>query len=269
MPATHITRKEPFIVHYRPGTADEEVLKESFEKDILFPGIPEYRVQPGHIIVDIGAHIGCFTLLAAKKVPQGKVYSFEPGAETYQVLEKNVQSNGFHHVKTFQLAVAAKNGKALLYHDTVTGNWGHSITKKLSAESEEVNCITLPDILRSENIDHVDFIKFNCEGAEFSIILNTSTEMLKRVKCILILYHGYLETNISKEQIAGHLKAAGFKIHFRFTNKEDDSGWMIAYQARFVENIFIELRTLPLRFSLFIKELKRKLRRAKQLLFSK
>ncbi|MDP4263612.1 MAG: FkbM family methyltransferase [Bacteroidota bacterium] len=269
MPAISIIQKQGFHVRYRPGTADEEVLNESFEHDLFFPGVPEYRLQPDHIIADIGAHIGCFSLLAASQLTTGKVYSFEPSAETYQLLEKNVQTNNLPNIKTFQLAVAAKAGTTRLYHDKVLGNWGHTITKEVSAESEIVNCITLGDFIELENLEHIDFIKFNCEGAEFGILLNTAPALLRRVKCMLILYHGYLEETFSEKQLAGYLSAAGFKLHRRYRNREDDSGWLIAYQAGFAENISINLRTLPLATSLFIKELKRKIKRTRQILFEK
>jgi FkbM family methyltransferase len=269
MCAAAIIQKQQFRVHYRPGTADEDVLNESFEKDLFFPGVPEYKIQNDHIILDIGAHIGCFSLLAAGKARTGKIYSFEPSAETYQVLENNVRSNDLSNIKTFPLAVASKKGTALLYHDTVTGNWGHSITKELSGKSEEVSCITLEDFFTAENIRHVDFIKFNCEGAEFGILLNTSPVVLRRIKCMLILYHGFLEKNISIKQLTAHLSQSGFILHQRYKNKEDESGWLIAYRAGFFENILINLRTIPLTTSLFIKEIQRKIRRARQILFSK
>lgn len=269
MAPTATIKKGSFIVHYRPGTADEEVLKESFEKDIFFPGIPEYRVQPDHIIIDIGAHIGCFSLLAAKKAPQGKVYSFEPAAETCEVLQQNVRSNNLSNIKTFQLAMAGENGKTLLYHDLITGNWGHSITKALSAETEEVNCITPENFFSSEGIGHADLIKLNCEGAEFRIVLQTPENILRRIHCMLILYHGYLEEHISVRQMAGHLKQTGFHIHYRYRNRKDNSGWMIAYRAGFLQNLLINCRTLPLRTALFIKEMKRKFKRVEQIIFPK
>jgi FkbM family methyltransferase len=269
MPVISIIQKQQFNVHYRPGTVDENVLNESFDHDLFFLFVPEYRLQPDHIILDIGAHIGCFSLLAASKAIAGKIYSFEPCSETYQLFEKNVQTNKLSNIKTFQLAVAGKNGTALLYHDTVTGNWGHTIIKAVSSESETVNCITLESIIESENIKHIDFIKFNCEGAEYGILLNTSPSILRRIKCMLICYHGYLEETFSKKQLTEHLSRAGFIIHQRRRNKDDDSGWLIAYQAGFFKNIFINLRTLPLTTSLFIKELKRKFRRARQMLFKK
>ncbi|MBL7745581.1 MAG: FkbM family methyltransferase [Chitinophagaceae bacterium] len=269
MTDTVTIQKPPFTIHFRPGTADEEVLKESFEKDIFFPGIPEYKILPGHIIIDIGAHIGCFSLLAADKVPQGKVYSFEPAAETYAVLEQNIRSNNLSNTKAFRVAMAAENGKTLLYHDLATGNWGHSITKKLSGETEEVNCITLENLFISEKIEQADLIKFNCEGAEFSILLYTPATVLRRIRCMLVLYHGFLEETISTKQVANHLTKAGFHIHYRYKNKADNSGWMIAYRAGFFENLLINYRTLPLRTALLIKEMKRKFKRAKQIIFYK
>jgi FkbM family methyltransferase len=269
MPVTSIIQKQQFKVHYRPGTADEEVLKESFEHDLFLTGVPEYKIKSHHIIVDVGAHIGCFSLLAAGKATKGKIYSFEPSAETHQLLEKNVQANHLTNITTFQSALAAKDGTTSLYHDTVTGNWGHTITKAISAETETVNCMTVETFIKSEGIGRIDFMKFNCEGAEYSILLNTSPVLLQRIKCMLILYHGYLEESYSEKQLTGYLSNAGFKIHHRFRNKKDDSGWLIVYRAGFFENVLINLRTFPLRTSLFIKEIKRKFRRAKEIILKK
>src|SRR5438046_1462116 len=60
-------------IAYRAGTSDEEVLKASFEHDIFFTAVPEYRLAPDDTIIDVGAHIGTFSLLAASKVPNGRV----------------------------------------------------------------------------------------------------------------------------------------------------------------------------------------------------
>src|SRR4051812_42176445 len=53
-----IRRIDDFLVAYRPDTSDESVLKHSFDRDIFFPGVPEYEPKQGHAILDIGAHIG-------------------------------------------------------------------------------------------------------------------------------------------------------------------------------------------------------------------
>lgn len=267
MYSTATIEKQQFTVYYRPGTADELVLNESFDRDIFFSIVPEYRPKATDVIVDVGAHIGCFSLLAATKSPSGAIYSFEPSAETFEILQKNVAVNRLSIINSFQLAMAGSNEPALLYHDLTTGNWGHSIIKAVSAESESVRCITLKAFMESENIQHIDFIKFNCEGAEYAILLNTEVPVLRKIKCMLILYHGYLEDRYTKNQLAGHLGEAGFRIRYRRTNKDDDSGSMIAYRASFFENVTIELRTAPLRISLLGKKINRKLRRVREIIF--
>ena len=269
MGATSIIQKQQFKIHYRPGTADEKVLNESFDHDLFLKAVPEYRIKPDHVIVDVGAHIGCFSLLVASKALKGKIYSFEPSKETYELLEKNVEVNDTANIIALQSALAAKDGTTSLYHDIVTGNWGHTITKAVSGESEMVDCTSFETFIKREGIGQIDFIKFNCEGAEYSILLNTSPVLLRRVKCMLVLYHGYLEETYSTKQLAAYLSKAGFRIHYRFGNKDDGSGWLIAYHAKFFENVLINLRTAPLQASLFIKEFKRKFKRARQILLSK
>lgn len=73
-----------FTVAYRQGTADEDALDDSLEHDIFFPGMPEYKPQPADIIIDVGAHIGAFSLLAASKVARGRVFAIEASNETYK-----------------------------------------------------------------------------------------------------------------------------------------------------------------------------------------
>src|SRR6266581_833576 len=51
-----------FEIAYRKNTADESVIADSFENDIFFSGVPEYQPEEGHVIIDIGAHIGTFSL---------------------------------------------------------------------------------------------------------------------------------------------------------------------------------------------------------------
>jgi FkbM family methyltransferase len=58
-------------------------------------------------VVDAGANIGPYSILAAKLVgPTGTVWSFEPAPETFARLERNLSSNGCDHVQRFRLALS-------------------------------------------------------------------------------------------------------------------------------------------------------------------
>jgi precorrin-6B methylase 2 len=80
-------------VNYREGSSDEKVLGHSFEKDIFYAAVPDISIRENSVIIDVGAHIGTFSLLSSKKVPSGKVIAIEACKETYDLLESNVNGN--------------------------------------------------------------------------------------------------------------------------------------------------------------------------------
>jgi FkbM family methyltransferase len=222
-----------FVVAYREGTADEPVIDQSFKNDIYFAEMA-YRPRDDDVLVDVGAHIGTFSLLAASKVPSGLVYAIEPSRESYNYLRLNVELNHAKNIKPICLALAGEKGEAFLHHDD--GNWGHSIMRRFSVLSsvgnrvslggEKVPSDTLAGFMRGHGITGLDFIKFNCEGAEFPIILHTPSEILGRIRNMLVLYHLDLAPGYSLDGLVGHLHASGFRTEFRY--RTDARGWIIA-----------------------------------------
>jgi FkbM family methyltransferase len=221
-----------FAIAYREGTADELVIKESFKNDIYFPALP-YKPQQDHVIMDVGAHIGTFTLLAASKVPKGKVYAVEASKESYNYLRINISLNNIKNVKSSLIALAGEKGEALLHHDD--RNWGNSIMRGftvlsgpqvLSLGAEKVATNTLAGLMTDYGISKLDFVKFNCEGAEFPIILSTPVEALARISNMLILYHLDIAQGYSLNVLVSHLNKSGFATEFRY--QTNDRGWIIA-----------------------------------------
>lgn len=70
-----------------------------------------FEIKNKEVIVDIGAHIGFFSIYAAKNAKNGKVFSFEPSKENYILLDKNVKLNNLSNIKLFNSAVSGKDGK--------------------------------------------------------------------------------------------------------------------------------------------------------------
>jgi precorrin-6B methylase 2 len=68
-------------------------------------------VQPGDRVVDVGAHVGYFTLLAARLCgPNGRVFAFEPHPDNFRLLERNIRENGAENVTAVRKAVADRAG---------------------------------------------------------------------------------------------------------------------------------------------------------------
>lgn len=213
-----------FRVAYRGDTADEKVLAHSFANDIFFARVPEFRPGKDAVIIDVGAHIGTFALLAASLAKDGHVFAIEASLETCNYLKVNVALNSALPFSVFHLALADHDGEVTLHHDC--RNWGHSITRKWSARGETVRSMTLTGFMQAQVIDHVDFIKFNCEGAEFPILMTTPLETLRKVGMMLVLYHLDLVARRSLAELLDKLTQAGFKTDLRHQKRH--RGWIVA-----------------------------------------
>jgi len=215
-----------FDIAYRKNTVDELIFRDSFNNDIFFSGVPEYKPKSGDVIIEIGAHIGTFSVLASSKIGNGKIFAIEASADTFNFLKINRALNHCENISIHHLAISDRNGKCTLYH--YKGNWGHSLVKKLSGQSEEVKCSTLSDFFRNNQISRCNFMKFNCEGSEFPIILSTPGEMLQRIEIILVLYHCDLWNKNTESDLVLYLNTHGFECEIR--NKSKKRGWIIATQ---------------------------------------
>jgi FkbM family methyltransferase len=215
-----------FELAFRKGTADELVIRHSFDNDIFFSGFP-YQPREGDVIVDVGAHIGTFSLLAASKVGGGKVYAAEASLDSFNLLRINLALNRCRNVEARHLALADREGTCTLFHEV--GNWEHSTVAKLSKSSETVDCCTLAQFFDHNRIEHCEFMKMNCEGSEFPILLSAPKALLERIDKALVLYHCDLWKQNSEADLLSHLEACGFDCAMR--NRSEKRGWIIATRA--------------------------------------
>ena len=224
MPMIQIVRRGGFDIAYRKGSADEYVLEHSFDSDIFFSGVPEYQHAGDQLIIDVGAHIGTFSLLASSKVKDGKVFAIEASEESFNMLRINVALNMASNISVHHLALTDHDGTSILYHDD--GNWGHSAVKQLSRISETSPSMTLSHFLLMNQINRCHFMKLNCEGSEFPILLSTPFDILQKFDIILTLYHCDLWEKNTEADIIEHFSKSGFQSILR--NQEKDRGWIIA-----------------------------------------
>jgi FkbM family methyltransferase len=133
-------------------------------------------LRPGAVVIDVGAHIGYYTLLAAKAVgPKGRVHAVEPWRETVEVLRRSVYLNDFRNVEIHALA-AGKERAQRAFHVTGSsdshGFYHHPNTATL--QTIEVTQTPLDEIIHGR----VDFVKIDVEGAEIEV-LEGMTRILK------------------------------------------------------------------------------------------
>lgn len=216
-----------FTVAYRPDTSDEGVLSHSFEDDIFLRGVPEYRPQGSDTVLDVGAHLGDFSLLLSRHV--ARVYAVEARHETFALLKTNLYLNSASNVVADHLALSDQTGFCRLYLATEGESWGDSTTHDFNGSTETVASATLARYLFERNIPHVDFAKFNCEGGEFPILMSADAATLSRFTTLLVLYHCDLVNGVDERMLREKLEQCGFTTSVR--NKTDSRGWIIATRA--------------------------------------
>lgn len=144
------------------------------------------NIHRGNVVLDIGAHIGYYTLIAARKVGvKGKVYAFEPDPRNFALLKKNVQQNGYKNVVLVNKAVADKSGnlKLFLNRDN-TGD--HRIYNSFDKrESINITAITLDEYFKDKN-KKVDVIKMDIQGSEVKALTGCK-KLIKQNKKVKIL----------------------------------------------------------------------------------
>jgi FkbM family methyltransferase len=214
-----------FQVAYRNGTADTQVIEESFDRDIFFAGVPEYRPGEEDVILDVGAHIGTFSLLASARAPRGRVFAVEASRESYNLCRINVRLNHIRNVEVSHLALSDRVGEVRLHH--ADGNWGHSTVAVRGVGGETVRGETLAAFMDTHDIVSCDFMKMNVEGAEFPILLATPPDVLRRFKVMLVLYHADLYRQAGEEDLLHHLRSAGFQCDVR--QRRGRRGWIVAH----------------------------------------
>jgi len=163
------------------------------------------------IVVDIGAHIGTFSIMASKMAKEGRVYAFEPEPNNFSLLEHNISINRAGNIVPFNMAVSGKAGNRFL---NVSGNnVDHSFFLKGGKNDKRlsVNTITLKDIMRKNGIKHIDFLKMDCEGSEYDIFFNCPNEVLKKVKMISMEYHD-IDGSKNSSTLEKFLSEKGFDI---------------------------------------------------------
>lgn len=168
-----------------------------------------FDIKNGYSVIDIGAHKGYFSVFAGLQAKDVFVYSFEPFSNNYNFLVDNIKLNDLQNrVKVFNIGISGYKSKKRLYISKEDMG-GHSIYRK-GGEFVEIDCITLKDILRMNKIEKCDFLKLDCEGAEYEILFNTSENTLNKISKISLEYHEVSQYNY--KDLEKFLKEKGFEV---------------------------------------------------------
>jgi FkbM family methyltransferase len=159
-------------------------LRDHVQRHIYFFGVYEpieamlymRLIRPGMVVVDAGANVGQYTLLASHAVgPQGWVHSFEPVPWTFELLSRHVEKNHLKNVRLNSLALWKETGFVSLGLPTLEEvNFGSYSVGGNKGNIIRAEAITLDEYVKSNRIDRIDLIKIDIEGSEWATLQGMS-----------------------------------------------------------------------------------------------
>ncbi len=176
------------------------------------------NIEHNDVVVDIGSNIGLFSLYAATMGAK-KIYSVEPIRETFNYLKHNTKD--LDNISVFNFGIGSKNEEVefltgevssisgkIEYTENIEHYWG------LNRKTEKVKIINANDFISENNIEYIDYLKIDCEGAELDFFKTLNKDYLQhKIKKITGEIHinsigvdGYL-------YIVNLLKECGFEYN--------------------------------------------------------
>lgn len=174
-------------------------------------------------IMEVGGNTGYFAMRMKQLFPDATIYSFEPFTPVFKEMLKNLEMNDIKNVHPIQEAVSDESGTIKLFiHPTNIG--GHSIFKEGVGDNYvEVPVKTLTQVFEEHDIDRIDLLKLDCEGAEYPIITSMTREIASK---IMNLVYEPTPSQYSVKELNSHLENLGYNI-------SEHQGMMVAKSTRF------------------------------------
>ncbi len=183
-------------------------------------------LKPTDTVVDIGANIGIRTLGFARRVPAGRVVSFEPHPRTFERLRSHVERNGCSNVLLLNMGVGEVRRDERIF-EVVGSNSGMnrilpSSSQDSSIPSEAIVIAPLDEVLREHGISQVDAIKMDVEGYEMHV-LKGSRQVIERDRPLLFIElddTNLRENGSSAAELVDLLVRAGYTVLRADTNED-------------------------------------------------
>lgn len=182
----------------------------------------EYGMDLGFVpklIVDAGANIGLSAVFFSNKFPAATIIAVEPEESNFEMLLKNTKN--YTNIFCQKKALANQSNISFDVIDKGYGNWGFVTEIKKFDQSQKVvnvvTTITLDDILMKNNLECIDLLKIDIEGAEKNLFECNYESWLPKTKCLIIELHDVIIKGSSKSFFA-----AISKYDFSYYNRGEN-----------------------------------------------
>ena len=181
--------------------------------------------KASYSILDIGGHLGFFSIIASLLNPEIPIYTYEPHIGNYELLKTNLKNNRIKNVYPKQLAVSDWAGETELIISKEDLN--HSLEKAIepTGKVQKIQTTTLQRIFEKNHLKQCDLLKLDCEGSEFKIIYSAPKTLFDKISNIFLEYHDWIDDESSKE-LKFFLGQLGYKVEQYPNSKMPELGFL-------------------------------------------
>jgi FkbM family methyltransferase len=182
---------------FQPGLWMQLDARDLIQQTILLEGVwdppltrfVERELGPGDVFIDVGAHVGYFTLLASRRVgPAGTVLSIEPNPFAVEQLAQNLARSHIANVRVEHTACGESHRAVQLHLHTESNSSMASLStaNATGGVSVEVPCTTLDQLCLKHGLARVNLVKIDVEGAEPSV-LRGMKRLMTDIRPVIVL----------------------------------------------------------------------------------
>jgi FkbM family methyltransferase len=190
------------------GPVDRAILQEVWVRDVY--GVGRLGKAPA-TVVDIGAHIGIFSLLAAETWPAARIIACEPDPENCALLRENLA--GYQRVEFVAAAIVGEDVAEVNFHAVVNkakhnSGGGSCVREEPWSLKTRVPAMSAVKLWRLKGLSGCDLLKLDCEGAEVSVLRALAAAgLLAKVRIVVGEWHAPEETDSARDRVKAELRS--------------------------------------------------------------
>lgn len=192
----------------------------------------EAIINAEHTIIDVGAHIGLFSLYCRALNEKVKIIALEPEPENFALLKDNLEANDTENIEIEKVALSKKASKQLLKLDEQDRLNNYLIVKEdlKKARSVLVNTDTFSEICKKYNIDRISLLKMDIEGGEYDVLKSLTHNDFNKIESVILEYHEDKKQNHKELEII--LRENGFSVTIFPSKFDKKMGFIFARNKR-------------------------------------
>ena len=208
-----LNTKDGLKLSIRRNYMDASIVGEVFLDRCYVRGL---KLPPRPVVVDVGGYIGDFALFAVKCLNARRVVVCEPSPRNWELLKLNVTANHYgDRIQMVNKAVANQecvmmNVDAPDRQQARVSAYGFS-----DALRTAIPAVSLTQLITDHQLNEIDLLKLDCEGAEYEILLTTPTKVYKLISHLVFEFHEIEDHGAMLKSVRQRLHDEGFSLTTR------------------------------------------------------